>query len=398
MKDDSINPGFDALQPYPFERLTTLLQGITPADKSPIALSIGEPRHAPPEHVLKIYREHLLEGVSRYPTIRGIDSLRLACSEWLQRRFALSVDAATMIQPVNGTREALFAVAQAFVHHGRGQKILMPNPFYQIYEGAALMAGASPHYLSVSAQDNYLPDLDSIDEATYAQAQIFYLCSPVNPCGSVASLAYLSKLVSLAQQHQFVIAADECYIELYRDAPPVSILNACSALGDDSFKQVLAFHSLSKRSNLPGMRSGFVAGDPDLIRDFTRYRTYHGCSMSLAVQHASAAAWGDDHHVVDNRRSYNIKYDLAKTILDPVLNIDVPAASFYLWPDIEGDDERFCRDLYAEQNVVCVPGSYLSRDVDGHNPGRGFVRMSLVADEATTAEALSRISDFLKKG
>ena len=389
------NPGFAALQPYPFEKLERLLSGITPpAGLSPIALSIGEPRHAPAEHVLDVYRRELADGVTRYPTIRGTPALREACASWLGRRFGVSVDAATMIQPVTGTREALFAAAQAFVHAGQGQTVLMPNPFYQIYEGAALMAGATPDYINVFAGDDFLPDLDTLEKHRLRRARLFYLCSPVNPCGTVASLGYLQRLVTLAIEYDFLIMADECYIELYRDTPPVSILNACAALGLDRYERVLAFHSLSKRSNLPGMRSGFVAGDPSLIGDYARYRTYHGCSMSLAVQAASIAAWQDDAHVIDNREQYNAKYDAVVPVLSQSLQVQTPPASFYLWPKVGGDDAAWCRDLFAATHVTLVPGSYLSRDVDGVNPGAGYVRISLVAPPEETLEAARRIAEF----
>ncbi|MEM8548499.1 MAG: aminotransferase class I/II-fold pyridoxal phosphate-dependent enzyme, partial [Pseudomonadota bacterium] len=293
------NPGFAALQPYPFEKLAQLLAGVTPPpDVDPIALSIGEPRHPPADFILERYAAALTEGVSRYPTMRGTDALREACSGWLQRRFAVTVDPARMVHPVTGTREGLFAITQALVDPAADALVLMPNPFYQIYEGAALLAGATPHYLPAHAEHDYLPDLDAIDSDTWQRARVFYLCSPVNPCGTIAPLAYLERLVELARQHDVVIVADECYIELYRDVPPVSVLNAAS---DHNFANVLVFHSLSKRSNLPGLRSGFVAGDATLIDVFARYRTYHGCSMSLAVQAASIAAWNDDEHVQLNR-------------------------------------------------------------------------------------------------
>ncbi|MFK8052758.1 MAG: succinyldiaminopimelate transaminase [Woeseiaceae bacterium] len=398
MSHSALNPGFAALQPYPFEKLAKLIRDVKPADLAPIALSIGEPKHAPPDFVLDTYRKHLLEGVSRYPSINGLDTLRQSAADWLQRRFNVEVDAAQMVQPVNGTREGLFAFAQAFIDPKDKPLVLMPNPFYQIYEGAALMAGATPYYLNVSADQNFLPDLDAIAPEVLQRTRIFYLCSPVNPCGSVAPLAYLRQLVEMAKTHDFIIAADECYIELYRDQPPVSILNACPLDDRIPFERVVAFHSLSKRSNLPGLRSGFVAGDPTLIADFRRYRTYHGCSMSLAVQEASQAAWSDDTHVSLNREQYNDKFRLADERLSPLMDFEVPAAAFYLWPNVSGSDETFCRDLYRAENVLCVPGSYLSRDTADGNPGSGFVRMSLVADLPTTDDAIQRIARFLTRG
>ncbi|MEM7763306.1 MAG: succinyldiaminopimelate transaminase [Pseudomonadota bacterium] len=390
------NAGFESLQPYPFEKLRQLLEGVTPSTPDPIPLSIGEPRHEPPAFVLDAYRDALAEGVSRYPTIQGSEALRDACRAWLARRFGVRVDD-DMVQPVNGTREALFAVAQAFIRSGSGQKVLMPNPFYQIYEGAALMAGAEPHYLNVSSEDDFLPDLEAINAETLAATRIFYLCSPVNPCGTIASLAYLQRLVELAIRYDFIVVADECYIELYRGTAPVSILNAASALSlPRPCANVLAFHSLSKRSNLPGLRSGFVAGDADLIARYRAYRTYHGCSMSLAVQKASIAAWSDDTHVAANRALYDQKFTDAGRILATALAIEIPPAAFYLWPNIGGDDVAFCRDLFAHTHVTAVPGSYLSREVDGVNPGSGYVRLSLVAEPHATRTALERIAAFIK--
>ncbi|MEL6868682.1 MAG: succinyldiaminopimelate transaminase [Pseudomonadota bacterium] len=395
---NAINPGFAHLAPYPFERLGKLLATVRPPDNlDPVALSIGEPRHAPPASVLRAYERSLLEGVSRYPTMRGIEPLRAAMRDWLARRFALTADANTQIHPVNGTREALFAIAQAMVTPGAGQRILLPNPFYQIYEGAALMAGAIPTYLPATAEHNFLPDLQAIAPEVLEQTQLFYLCSPVNPCGTIAPLSYLQSLAQLARQYDFVVVADECYIELFRDTPPPSMLNACIQLGDPAFTNVLVFHSLSKRSNLPGLRSGFVAGDAELIDAFARYRTYHGCSMSLAVQRASIEAWNDDAHVHSNREQYNEKFDSARQILSPVIDVAVPPATFYLWPDVGEDDEVFCRDLYAQTHVTAVPGRYLARDADGANPGRNRVRLSLVATPEQTAVALQRLASFIQQ-
>ncbi|MEN7342062.1 MAG: succinyldiaminopimelate transaminase [Pseudomonadota bacterium] len=397
MSDVSVNPGFAALAPYPFEKLSALLKDATPANKTAVPLSIGEPRHAPPDFVLDTYRQHLIDGVSRYPTIRGTDRLREACADWLLRRFGLAVDAETMVQPVNGTREALFAIAQAFVTPNAGQRVLLPNPFYQIYEGAALMAGAQPTYVNVSADSDYLPVLEDIPADVLQETRVFYLCSPVNPCGTIAPRGYLKRLAALAIEFDFIVAADECYIEIYRDQAPHSALMAAQEI-DAGFRNVLTFHSLSKRSNLPGLRSGFVAGDARLIQRFSEYRTYHGCSMSLAVQEASIAAWGDDEHVAVNRSLYNQKYALAKTLLSKHLTVDVPPATFYLWPNIGDDDLSFCRRLYETQNVTTVPGRFLARDVDGHNPGKGHIRLSLVADLETTRIALSRLATFLEEG
>ncbi|MEM9171740.1 MAG: succinyldiaminopimelate transaminase [Pseudomonadota bacterium] len=388
------NPGFATLHPYPFEKLAQLLGGVTPPDDlDPIPLAIGEPRHAPPEFVLQRYRDTLLEGVSRYPSMRGGLALREACAGWLQRRFNVRIDPANALHPVTGTREALFAITQTLVDPAAQSLILMPNPFYQIYEGAALLAGATPHYLAADHSNGYLPDLDAIAPQIWHQARVFYLCNPVNPAGTVAPVDYLRRLIALAREHDVVVVADECYIELYRDQPPDSVLNAAH---DDQHTNVLAFHSLSKRSNLPGLRSGFVAGDPALIELFARYRTYHGCSMSLAVQHASAAAWDDDAHVMDNRAQYNAKYVIAQETLGRLLELEVPAATFYLWPSIGEDDTTFCRDLFEQTHITAVPGQYLARTVNEHNPGFGHIRLSLVADLEHTRLAFERIAAFIQ--
>lgn len=389
------NPGMRALAPYPFEKLDALLAGAAPpAGTAPIPLSIGEPRHAPPEHVLDAYRDALADGVSRYPTIRGSDALRASCAAWLGRRFGVAVDPGTMVQPVTGTREALFAAAQVFCAAGAGQTVLMPNPFYQIYEGAALLAGAEPDYLNVDADHDFLPDLDAIAPERLDRARLFYICNPVNPCGTVASLDYLVRLVELAERHDVVVLADECYIELYRDTAPASMLNACAELGDAACRRVLVFHSLSKRSNLPGLRSGFVAGDAALIGEYARYRTYHGCSMSLAVQAASIAAWDDDAHVADNRARYDAKYAATIPLLARYWDVETPPATFYVWLPVGGDETAWTRALYENTGVTVVPGRYLAREAGGVNPGAGYVRMSLVASEARTAEAVARLIEF----
>lgn len=388
---DALNPGFESLRPYPFEQLSELLANTQPpSELAPIPLSIGEPKHAPFAAALEAHNAALLDAAGRYPSIRGGDALRKACSGWLRRRFGVEMDPATMLHPVNGTREGLFAIAQALIDPADDVVVAMPNPFYQIYEGAALMAGAEPVYLNNDPQQHHLPALDQLDAKLLNRLRIFYLCTPVNPAGTVAPLDYLERLVALANQYDFVVIADECYIDLYRDTPPPSVLNAAG--GD--FRRVLAFHSLSKRSNLPGLRSGFVAGDASLIHEFGRYRTYHGCSMSLAVQAASSVAWSDDEHVSDNRRAYNEKYALAEDILASALPIEIPPAAFYLWPSIEGDDREFCRELFELTHVTAVPGRYFARTVDGYNPGVGRIRLSLVADVEQTAEALHRLAGF----
>ncbi|MEM6817970.1 MAG: succinyldiaminopimelate transaminase [Pseudomonadota bacterium] len=388
------NPGFERLQAYPFEYLADLLAGVTPpSGLSPIPLSVGEPKHTPYAAALEAHNAVFQTSAGKYPPIRGTDDLRNACAGWLDRRFDLQVDPQRMLHPVNGTREGLFAIAQALIDPAEDAVVAMPNPFYQIYEGAALMAGATPVYLATDPAHHHLPDLNQISEDLLRSLRLFYLCSPVNPAGAVAPLAYLERLANLAVEYDFIVVADECYIDIYRDEPPVSLLNAVKG----EFPNVLAFHSLSKRSNLPGLRSGFVAGDPSLIDLFARYRTYHGCGMSLAVQAASIAAWSDDAHVDDNRRAYNQKFAMAAETLSGRLNAETPPAAFYLWPEIDGDDRMFCRDLFEQTHVTAVPGRYFAREVDGVNPGAGRIRLSLVADIDNTREALERLAAFCNR-
>ncbi len=398
-----MNPDLDKLQPYPFERLAALKAGVTPpSELAHIALSIGEPRHAPPAFVADIL-EKQFERYANYPLTRGMLELRRAIAGWLQRRFGLpegSVDAETMVLPVNGTREALFAFAQAVVDRSRaGARVLMPNPFYQIYEGAALLAGAQPYFLDCREEQGFIPDFDALDADVWRNCQLLYLCSPGNPTGAVIGLPVLQKLIALAEEHDFIIAADECYSELYfdEDAPPPGLLQAAHAMGNTRFKRCVVFHSLSKRSNLPGMRSGFVAGDADIIAGFFKYRTYHGCAMPPPHQIASIAAWNDETHVAENRRQYREKFDAALEILAPVLAVQRPDASFYLWAKTPGDDAEFARGLFAQQNVTVLPGSYLSRNgADGRNPGNGRVRMALVAKTRECIEAARRIRRYVE--
>jgi N-succinyldiaminopimelate aminotransferase len=396
-----MNPDLDKLQPYPFERLSALMAGLQPVDKRHIALSIGEPKHATPPLIGEALSNGLGAGLSRYPTTRGSDGLRAAICGWLARRYALpaeSLDPARQALPVAGTREALFAFAQAVVDRQRPATVIMPNPFYQIYEGAALLAGATPLYVPCTAETGYLPDFDQLTEHDWQRCQLLYLCSPGNPSGAVMPLEQLQHLVNLAERFDFVIAADECYAEIYLDeqSPPPGLLQACAAMGNSDYRRCVVFHSLSKRSNAPGLRSGFVAGDADLISRFLRYRTYHGCAMPLQHQLASIAAWDDEQHVVDNRRRYRAKFDSVLQILDGHLQVERPQAGFYLWPRLPIDDTHFARNLFVEQNVTVLPGSYLSRDVRGSNPGRQHVRMALVATEAECNEAAQRIVEFTK--
>jgi len=395
-----MNPDLSQLQPYPFERLAALCQGVTPpAGLDAISLSIGEPRHATPGFITEEVITHL-HGLSRYPLTRGQPELRAAIAGWLSRRFRLTakgIDPERQVLPVNGTREALFAFAQCCIDRSREPLVLMPNPFYQIYEGAALLAGAQPWYLNTTRENAYLPDFDSVPEAVWRRCQLVYICSPGNPAGAVMDVPHLQHLLALADVHDFVIASDECYSEIYLDesAPPPGLLQAAQAMGRDDFSRCMVFHSLSKRSNAPGLRSGFVAGDAGLIASFLRYRTYHGCAMPPATQAASIRAWQDEAHVVENRRLYREKFTAVLDILAPVMEVSAPDAGFYLWPRTPGSDTGFARELQAQQHVAVLPGSFLSRTTPAGNPGAGHVRMALVAPLEDCITAATRIRDYL---
>ena len=395
-----MNDALQQLQPYPFEKLRALLGSVTPnPEKRPIALSIGEPKHKSPAFVAKALADNL-DQMAVYPTTAGIPALREAIAHWCERRFNVPqgwLDASKHVLPVNGTREALFAFTQTVVNRSDDGLVVSPNPFYQIYEGAALLAGAKPHYLPCLVEHGFNPDFDAVPADVWKRCQILFLCSPGNPTGALIPLDTLKKLIALADQYDFVIAADECYSELYfdEDAPPPGLLTACAELGRQDFKRCVVFHSLSKRSNLPGLRSGFVAGDADILKAFLLYRTYHGCAMPVQTQLASIAAWSDEEHVRANRDLYREKYDAVLEILSPVMDVQRPDGSFYLWPNVGGDDAQFCRDLFEAEHVTVVPGSYLSRDVNGFNPGAGRVRMALVAPLAECVEAAERIRNFI---
>jgi N-succinyldiaminopimelate aminotransferase len=394
-----MNPALAQLRPYPFERLRALLAGASPpADLPHISMSIGEPRHEPPAFVLQALTKNLA-GFGSYPTTAGVPQLRAAAAAWLTRRFRLrpgSIDPETMLIPVSGTREGLFAFVQAMVDVARDPLVVMPNPFYQIYEGAALLAGAQPHFLGNDCANEYLPDLDDVSPDVWRRCQVLFLCSPGNPTGAVAGIDYLQRAIALADRYDFVIAADECYSEIYLDEarPPPGLLQAAAASGHAAYERCVVFHSLSKRSSVPGLRSGFVAGDPKLIQSFLQYRTYHGCALPLPTQFASIAAWSDEQHVVENRRLYREKFARVLPILREVLEVDAPDASFYLWPKVP-DDERFARQLFEQQHVTVLPGSYIARDTPRGNPGRGRVRISLVATVPECVEAAVRIRKLL---
>jgi N-succinyldiaminopimelate aminotransferase len=395
-----MNPQLARLHAYPFERLAQLKSAVRPPPELPaIAMSIGEPQHAPAPVVLQTL-QRVFDRLGNYPSTAGVLELRAAAAGWLARRFALgatAVDPHTMVLPVNGTREGLFAFVQAAVDASHKPLVLMPNPFYQIYEGAALLAGAEPYYLDATPASGYAPDLEAVPAAVWQRCQVLFLCNPGNPTGAVLSAGYLQRALELAERHDFVIAADECYAEIYSDetqAPP-SLLQACLASGRSSFERCIVFHSLSKRSSVPGLRSGFVAGDPQIIARLLLYRTYHGCAMPLPTQLASIAAWNDDAHVAANRRLYQEKFARVLPILSPVMDVSCPAGAFFLWPDIGCDDEDFTRELYARQNVLVLPGSYLGRAHARGNPGAGRVRISLVPDVDACVEAAERIREFI---
>lgn len=396
-----VNPNLARLHSYPFEKLRQLFEGITPPSHlKPIRLSIGEPQHATPAFIRQSVADHL-DGLANYPTTQGSDAVRGAIANWLERRYALpSVDAASQVLPVNGSREALFAFAQCVVDGSvPGAKVLCPNPFYQIYEGAAFLAGAEPVFINNVPESGFGSDFASVAEATWRDVQLVYVCSPGNPTGRVLSLAEWQHLFELSDRYNFVIAADECYSEIYFDdnAPPVGALEAAHRLGRSDFRNVVMFSSLSKRSNVPGLRSGFVAGDAAILKSFLRYRTYHGCAMSATVQAASVAAWSDERHVVENRRLYREKFDLITPMLAGCLEVERPDAGFYLWARTPLPDTEFARRLQAEYNVTVLPGSYLAREAGGINPGAGFVRIALVADTAECVEAAERIVAFCQK-
>lgn len=396
-----MNEALNHLQPYPFEKLRALLAGAQPpTEKKAIALSIGEPKHRSPAFVAEALAANL-EQLAVYPTTLGIPALREAIAHWCEHRFKVPVgwlDAARHVLPVNGTREALFAFTQAVVNSANNGLVVSPNPFYQIYEGAALLAGAEPHYLPCLAENGFNPDFDAVPADVWQRCQVLFLCSPGNPTGALIPLETLKKLIALADEHDFVIAADECYSELYFDEqnPPAGLLTACAELGRSDFARCVVFHSLSKRSNLPGLRSGFVAGDAAILKAFLLYRTYHGCAMPVQTQLASVAAWNDEVHVRANRTLYREKFDAMLDILGDVLDVQRPDGGFYLWPKTPVDDETFTRELFAREHVTVVPGSYLSRAVDGFNPGAGRVRMALVAPLAECVEAGERIRAFVK--
>ena len=397
-----MNPRLDTLAPYPFEKLRALLAsgGTPPAGLRPINLSIGEPKHAAPQ-CIKDALVRSLDGLSVYPPTKGDPALRRAISAWIARRYGIPApDPETQVLPALGSREALFAFAQVVLDPtAQGEIVVCPNPFYQIYEGAALLGGATPYYVNSDPATNFRCDWASVPAAAWARTRLLFVCSPGNPAGNVMSLGDWKLLFELSDRYGFVIASDECYSEIYLDeaAPPLGGLQAASLLGRADFRRLISFSSLSKRSNVPGMRSGFVAGDAALLARFLLYRTYHGSAMSPIVSAASIAAWGDEAHVIDNRRQYREKFDAVLPILEPVMDVQRPDASFYLWARTPVPDPEFVRDLLAETAVTTLPGSYVGRTVQGVNPGENRVRIALVAPLADCVEAAGRMADFIRR-
>ncbi|MGF1644624.1 MAG: succinyldiaminopimelate transaminase [Thiotrichales bacterium] len=398
-----MNPDLERLQPYPFQKLARLFSGLTPpANRAAIRLSIGEPQDPPPALVAEVLCQHL-DGYGRYPLSKGEADLRQAIADWLTARFdlpAAALDPERHVLPVSGTREALFAFAQAVVDRDRaGRRVAMPNPFYQIYEGAALLAGAEPLFLDCTAENGFVPDFSRVTAAEWDACQLLYVCSPGNPTGAVIDEATLGALIELAERHDFIIASDECYSEIYQDeaAPPAGLLGAAARIGNLDFRRCVVFHSLSKRSNVPGLRSGFVAGDASVLERFLLYRTYHGCALPPPTQAVSAALWRDEDHVRESRARYRARFAAVCATLTDVLPVQIPPAGFYLWPRLPLDGEDFARRLYAEQHVVVLPGEYLARAAHGNNPGRDHVRIALVATLEDCVEAATRIHETLKK-
>jgi N-succinyldiaminopimelate aminotransferase len=394
-----VNPRLDTLQSYPFQKLTSLLEGVKPNPAMrPISLHIGEPKHPTPEFITRVLSESL-PGLASYPATLGDENLRVAIASWLQRRYAIErIDPATQVIPVNGSRESLFAIAQAVVDSTKPDPVIVcPNPFYQIYEGAALLAQATPVYLNNIPARDYAFDWEELPAKVWARTQLVYVCSPANPTGHVMPLSEWRTLFDLSDRHGFVIASDECYSEIHFDEerPPLGALEAANRLGREGYPRLIIFSSLSKRSNVPGMRSGFVAGDAAVLKKFLLYRTYQGCAMSPPVQTASTAAWQDEAHVVENRRLYREKLETALSILKPSLDVDMPDAAFYLWARTPIPDPEFTRRLYKMQGISVLPGSYLAREAHDLNPGSNRVRIALVASTEECAEAAHRIREFV---
>jgi len=395
-----MNPDLNKLHAYPFEKLKNLFAGVTAnPDLKPINLSIGEPKSPTPDFIKQALIDNI-DSLAKYPKTKGELELRSAICNWLLRRFNLpetSLNPERHILPVNGSREALFAIAQTIIDQTQAATVISPNPFYQIYEGAALLAGAELLYLDLSVQDGKLPALDTVDAATWKKTQMVYICTPSNPTGDVIPQESLQHLIQLAHEYDFVIISDECYSEIYFDEqhPPKGLLQASQAYGDHNYQRCLAFYSLSKRSNAPGLRSGFVVGDEQLISKFFKYRTYHGCAMPISTQMASAAAWSDEQHVELNRERYRQSFQAFIEEIQDITTINQPQAGFYIWLNTRIDDEEFALGLYSQHNVTVLPGQYLGRSVNGTNPGAHYVRIALVAAPQQCREAAQRIRRFI---
>ena len=404
-----MNHNLTYLHPYPFAKMKTLLANSHPAPAySEIKLGIGEPKHEPPAFVLDVLHENL-DKLCRYPTTDGSFELRQAIAHWLEKRFFLHhVDAHTEVLPVMGTREGIFSLVQAVINHDESNAnnisnvnpiVVMPNPFYQIYEGAAILAQATPYFIPCTADNDFKGDYRVVPREVWEQTQLLFVCNPNNPTGSMMTMDDWEFVIRLSDKYDFVIASDECYSELYFDTPPIGLLQACTMLGRDDFKNCVVFHSLSKRSNLPGLRSGFIAGDATVLHPYLQYRTYQGCAMPIPHQLASIAAWQDEKHVVQNRALYKEKFALWMSELGDVLDLRMPDAGFYFWvkapEQFDGDDEIFVKALYEHANIHALAGRYLSREVNGHNPGQGYVRIALVASVEESIEAINRIRQLL---
>ena len=399
-----MNKRLDLLHPYPFERLNELLRGVSPASNyNFIPLSMGEPQHKTPDFLIDFFCDEktVRDGLGAYPPTRGIPELRSAIADFINQRFQLTsnpINAENQVLPVSGTREALFSIAQTIIDPGKESTTLLPNPFYQIYEGAALLAGSQPEYVPCTQKTNYLPDFDQVDESTWQKCQLLYICTPGNPTGAVMSNADLQYLSRMSDKYDFVIASDECYSEIYADEakPPTGLLQAAHDMGRADYKNCMSFNSLSKRSNLPGLRSGYVAGDAEMLDKYLLYRTYHGAAMPIHNQNLSSIAWADENHVKDNRQLYREKFSAVMDILGPVWEMEIPPASFYLWPETPIDDREFTRKLIQHTNIKVVPGSFLSREVRNLNPGRNRIRMALVASLDECVDAAGRLKSFIQ--
>ena len=399
-----MNPSLYLLKPYPFERLKALKNGLNPNGRlKHIALSIGEPKHKPPSFINEVINDNL-SALTQYPSTKGLAELRRTIARWITKRYKFEsdlIDPETQVLPVNGTREALFAFAQAVINtREKDPLVIMPNPFYQIYEGAAILAGATPYFVNSCERTYYIPDFNNIPDSIWSRCQLLYICSPGNPSGEVIDKSAMQQLIKIAHHYNFIIASDECYSEIYQEEhrPPPGLLEAASDMGVTDFKNLVVFNSLSKRSNVPGLRSGFVAGDAEIIQNFLLYRTYHGSAMPLTTQYASIACWNDEQHVEQNRTAYREKYKAFVDILSPVIDIHAPPASFYIWLKLPcDDDEKFASRLFEDQHITVLPGSYLSRKTGQTNPGRGYARIALVAPLDECIEAAQRIRTYLKQ-